>query len=149
MQLNDITKKKISARIHRVGRGGTRGKTSGRGGKGQTARAGNKPRPEWRDIIKKIPKRRGYGKNRSRTVIPHTSYAVVNLSVLNAHFNDGDVVTPHVLRASGIVRKSSGKMARVKILNTGTLDKKLTLEDVILSEKARAAVIKAGGTIKA
>ena len=53
----------------RVGRGqsSTRGKQSGRGGKGQTARAGNKRRPELRDIIKKLPKRRGYGKNRGRT----------------------------------------------------------------------------------
>ena len=44
-----------------VGRGGKRGKTSGRGGKGQTARAGNKRRPELRDFIKRIPKLRGRG----------------------------------------------------------------------------------------
>ena len=43
-----------------VGRGGKHAKTSGRGGKGQTARAGNKRRPELRDIIKKLPKNRGY-----------------------------------------------------------------------------------------
>ena len=53
-------------RIHKnkkdrmVGRGGKHAKTSGRGGKGQTARAGNKRRPELRDIIKKLPKNRGY-----------------------------------------------------------------------------------------
>lgn len=43
-----------------VGRGGKHAKTSGRGGKGQTARAGNKRRPALRDIIKKLPKNRGY-----------------------------------------------------------------------------------------
>lgn len=43
-----------------MGRGGKRGKTAGRGGKGQTARAGNKRRPELRDIIKRLPKNRGY-----------------------------------------------------------------------------------------
>lgn len=43
-----------------MGRGGKHAKTSGRGGKGQTARAGNKRRPALRDIIKKLPKRRGY-----------------------------------------------------------------------------------------
>ena len=43
-----------------VGRGGRHGKTSGRGGKGQTARSGNKRRPELRDIIKRLPKNRGY-----------------------------------------------------------------------------------------
>ena len=53
-------------RIHKnkgdrlVGRGGRRGKTAGRGGKGQTARSGNKRRPEMRDIIKRLPKNRGY-----------------------------------------------------------------------------------------
>ena len=43
-----------------VGRGGKHAKTSGRGGKGQTARAGNKRRPELRDVIKRLPKNRGY-----------------------------------------------------------------------------------------
>ena len=43
-----------------IGRGGKHAKTSGRGGKGQTARAGNKRRPALRDIIKKLPKNRGY-----------------------------------------------------------------------------------------
>ena len=53
-------------RIHKnkkdriVGRGGKHAKTSGRGGKGQTARSGNKRRPELRDIIKRLPKNRGY-----------------------------------------------------------------------------------------
>src|ERR1700691_1270153 len=61
--------KRVSQRAYRrVGRGqsSTRGKTSGRGGKGQTARAGNKRRPELRDIIKKLPKNRGYQFNSVR-----------------------------------------------------------------------------------
>ena len=63
--LNQLQRPKgLERPYRRVGRGqaSTRGKTSGRGGKGQTARAGNKRRPELRDIIKKLPKRRGYGK---------------------------------------------------------------------------------------
>ena len=60
MELNSFTRSKGLMKSRRVGRGGKRGKTSGRGGKGQTARSGNKIRPEWRDLIKKIPKRRGY-----------------------------------------------------------------------------------------
>lgn len=60
MQIHDLKRsyKNKSDRI--IGRGGKRGKTSGRGGKGQTARAGNKRRPELRDIIKRLPKLRGY-----------------------------------------------------------------------------------------
>jgi len=56
-QIQPITKRRIK---RRVGRGGKRGTYSGRGGKGQTARAGAKVRPEIRDLIKKIPKIRGY-----------------------------------------------------------------------------------------
>ena len=53
-----------------VGRGGKHAKTSGRGGKGQTARAGNKRRPELRDIIKKLPKNRGYSfKSKKKPVV--------------------------------------------------------------------------------
>jgi large subunit ribosomal protein L15 len=55
--LSPRTKKRRKSIV--VGRGGKRGKTSGRGGKGQTARAGHKIRPEIRDLIKKLPKRRG------------------------------------------------------------------------------------------
>ena len=66
--LNSFTK--ISAKIakRRVGRGGKRGKTSGRGHKGQRQHGGHGVRPELRDMIKKLPKLRGHGINRSRTV---------------------------------------------------------------------------------
>lgn len=60
MQLNTLKRENPNKKARQVGRGGTRGKTAGRGGKGQTARAGNKRRPQMRDIIKKIPKLRGY-----------------------------------------------------------------------------------------
>ena len=75
----------------RIGRGGKRGKTSGRGGKGQTARTGNSGRPEMRDVIKRLPKLRGHGKNRSRTVNAERVLAtVVNVSSLEAAFASGD-----------------------------------------------------------
>ena len=44
MQINEIVRENPNKKSRQVGRGGTRGKTSGRGGKGQTARAGNKRR---------------------------------------------------------------------------------------------------------
>ena len=53
-----------------MGRGGTRGKTAGRGTKGQNARAGRKKRPELRDIIKRIPKLRGRGKSSLKSFQP-------------------------------------------------------------------------------
>ena len=60
MQIHDLKRTHKNKKDRIVGRGGKHAKTSGRGGKGQTARAGNKRRPELRDIIKKLPKNRGY-----------------------------------------------------------------------------------------
>lgn len=63
MQLHLLKRKTPNKKSKQVGRGGTRGKTSGRGTKGQNARAGRKKRPELRDFIKRVPKLRGRGKN--------------------------------------------------------------------------------------
>ena len=60
MQIHTLKRLHKNKKDRIVGRGGKHAKTSGRGGKGQTARAGNKRRPELRDIIKKLPKNRGY-----------------------------------------------------------------------------------------
>jgi ribosomal protein L15 len=60
MQIHNVKRTHKNKKDRLVGRGGKHAKTSGRGGKGQTARAGNKRRPELRDIIKKLPKNRGY-----------------------------------------------------------------------------------------
>ena len=60
MQIHNLKRQHKNKRDRIVGRGGKHAKTSGRGGKGQTARAGNKRRPELRDVIKRLPKNRGY-----------------------------------------------------------------------------------------
>lgn len=61
MQFHTLKSKTKRKKSRQVGRGGTRGKTAGRGTKGQNARAGNKKRPEIRDVIKRLPKLRGRG----------------------------------------------------------------------------------------
>ncbi len=66
MQIHNLKRLHKNKKDRLVGRGGKHAKTSGRGGKGQTARAGNKRRPELRDIIKKLPKNRGYKFNSVR-----------------------------------------------------------------------------------
>ncbi len=63
MQLHNLQSRTKRIRSRQVGRGGRRGKTAGRGTKGQNARAGRKKRPEIRDIIKRIPKLRGRGRS--------------------------------------------------------------------------------------
>jgi large subunit ribosomal protein L15 len=131
----------------RVGRGGKRGKTSGRGTKGQNARAGHKNRPEMRDIIKKIPKLRGHGKNRSRTVRPREGYEAVNIGALEVVFAAGDTVTVAELYRKGLVRSRGGKVSRVKILASGSLTKALSLSGMLASEAAKAAIEAAGGSL--
>ncbi len=63
MQFHTLKRHTPNKKSKQVGRGGTRGKTSGRGTKGQNARAGRKKRPELRDFIKRVPKLRGRGKS--------------------------------------------------------------------------------------
>lgn len=68
MQFHTIKRKTPNKKSKQVGRGGTRGKTSGRGTKGQNARAGHKKRPELRDAIKRVPKLRGRGVNSLKSI---------------------------------------------------------------------------------
>lgn len=132
----------------RVGRGGDRGKTSGRGTKGQKARAGHRIRPEIRDMIKKLPKRRGYGKNRAQAVNAERVKATpVSLAQLEKHFAAGDQVTVATLVAKKIVSKKNGKMPMVKVLGKDGLTKKLSLTGMTVSEGAKAAIEKVGGSV--
>jgi large subunit ribosomal protein L15 len=148
MQLHELvpaTKRKVAKRI---GLGGKRGKTSGRGGKGQTARTGNSTRPEMRDIIKKLPKLRGHGKNRADTVNnEQVPVMPINLSVIEANFAAGETVSPRSLVTKKLVNTRRKRVPVVKILGTGTLTKKVTIEGCMISATAEAAVIAAGGKV--
>ena len=147
MQTHTLSARTPRITTARVGRGGKRGKTSGRGTKGQNARSGHRKRPEMRDLLKKLPKRRGFGKNRSRTVRPQVIYTPVNLAKLEASFSAGDTVNPVALMQKGLVRSRGGYILPVKILGTGTLTKKLTITDVFASAAAKTAIEAAGGTV--
>lgn len=147
MQINFLKAKTPRIASPRVGRGGKRGKTSGRGTKGQKARAGRKMRPEMRDLIKKLPKRRGFGKNRARTVRPQVVYSPISLAALDSAFASGDSVTPATLHKKGLVRSRGGYILPVKILGTGTLTKKLAVTDCFASASAKSAIEAAGGSI--
>lgn len=146
MQLNDIQPKTKRKKARYVGRGGKRGKTAGRGTKGQKARAGAKFRPEVRDTIKRLPKLRGRGVNINKSF--RVKPAVVNLSDLEKSFKAGDTVSPKTLFEAGLVRRSKGLMPKVKILAGGELANKLVFEECEVSESAKEKIVKAGGTIK-
>ncbi len=148
MQLHELKPTSPRKETKRIGRGGKRGKTSGRGGKGQTARAGNSMRPEMRDQIKKLPKLRGHGKNRARTVNSEKEVVVVvNLSKLETIFSAGEVVSPKTLVAKKVISAVGKKAPSVKVLGNGEITKKLTIENCQVSKSAQEKLEKAGGVV--
>ncbi len=146
MQIHNLIPRTKNKKSQQVGRGGKRGKTSGRGMKGQKARSGRKIRPEMRDIIKKLPKLRGRGKS-ALTSIQENAF-VVNVGTLNEVFNAGDAISPATLSAKGLVKSFKSRDISVKILGNGELSKKLTFSGVAFSKEAKAKIEKAGGTIE-
>jgi large subunit ribosomal protein L15 len=145
MQLNNLK------RIHKwkkstpVGRGSKRGKTSGRGTKGQKSRAGRKLRPEIRDVIMRLPKLRGRGTNSfvSRFVKP----SVIKLDLVNKYFKDGDTVNPDSLVKAGLIRENVRKNG-VKIVGGGKIEKKINLVGVSVTASVKEMIEKLGGSIK-
>jgi large subunit ribosomal protein L15 len=122
-----------------IGESSGHGKTSGRGGKGQTARAGGTIRLGFEGgqmpLLRRIPKR-GFNNRAFRT-----AFATVNVEQLNV-FDDGATVTPELLRERGLLRKT---LDGVKILGDGELNKKLSVKAQRFSASARQKISKAGG----
>ncbi len=131
MQLHQLKPGHKGRKGRRIGRGGKRGTYSGRGIKGQRARAGARIRPQERDILKKIPKLRGY-KFKSFKPGP----AIVNLDAIEKRFAEGETVNPASLRAKGLIANVQGRVPKVKILGKGELKKKVQFEGVTFSGAA-------------
>ena len=130
-------------KMKRVGRGESsgHGKTSTRGGKGQTARKGNsKPRLGFEGgqtvMYRRLPKR-GF-KNLGRD-----TFAVVNVNDLDAAFDVGATVDEASLREKGLVK---GRADGVRVLGDGALAKKLTVKAKGFSASAKQKIEAAGGT---
>ncbi len=150
MAQRNVLKRTTPRSKRRLGRGQSSGagKTSGRGTKGQNARAGRKKRPEIRDFIKKLPKRRGFGKNRARgTVGSRVLPVTVSLEKINAVIVKGDIVTPAFLIEKGVVSLRGGKVPAVKILAAETCAAAVSVSGCMVSRGARVAIEKAGGTV--
>jgi large subunit ribosomal protein L15 len=129
----------------RVGRGGKRGKTSGKGHKGQKARTGNSMRPEMRDVIKRFPKMRGRGVNSNKSIKPDSK--AINLTILEKNFSDNEIVNPRTLFKKNLLRKVSGKLPVVKILSNGEISKKVVVVACLISKAAKEKIEKIGGKV--
>jgi len=142
MNLNDvhqgIRKHKKSRRVGR-GIGSGRGKTCGRGHKGQKSRAGWSASPVFQGgtmpLIRRVPKR-GFNNRFALNV------CAVNLGDLNRVFQDGEEVTPETLRAKSLTKR---RYDVLKILGDGDLTKKLKVSAHRFSQSAREKIEKAGG----
>jgi len=147
MQLSELKPKHYFKKQPRRGRGGKRGTYSGRGIKGQKARAGRKLKPIIRELIKHYPKLRGY---RQKLNIKNQKLKLVNLNVgvLEKNFKEGELVNPLVLYKKGLIKKVKGKIPLVKILGHGEIKKSLTIENCLFSKQAKEKLAKVGCVLK-
>lgn len=138
MQLNNLVP--AGKKRKRIGRGGSRGGTSGKGHKGQKARSGGSVRPGFEGgqmpLIRRMPKR-GFNNVRFKTPIQ-----VVGLDRIAQLFVDGDTVDLQALIQKGVL-KSRDK--HFKVLAGQELTMKLNVHAHAFSQKAREAIVKAGG----
>ena len=147
MQLQDVKPRPgAKQRRKRLGCGESsgKGKTCGKGHKGQMARAGRGIRPGFEGgqmpMHRRLPKK-GFNNAKFKEVVE-----VVNVGELNAAFQDGAVVNEVALREIGLVSRSCDT---VKVLGSGEISVKLTIEGAKVSAAAREKIEKAGGSIAA
>jgi len=148
MQLHDFNKYTLERKKKvRVGRGGKRGTTSGRGQKGQKSRSGHKIRPAQRDLIQRLPKLRGFAHKPTSTEV-----VGINISKLESLFKKfaagkhNVLVNKEALREAGAIAKTY--RGDVKILGTGEITIPLTVQKLKISASAKAKIEKAGGKVE-
>jgi len=141
MKLSELKPKTPRKRKKRLGRGqgSGHGKTSGRGHKGQKARAGRKKirigfEGGQMPLVRRIPKR-GF------TNIKTKNYQIVNLSSLSKFEKDTDV-TPKLLKEKRLI---ADEKKPVKILGEGKLEKSLKISAQSFSKSAKEKIEGAGG----
>jgi large subunit ribosomal protein L15 len=131
-------------KIKRYGRGigSGRGKTSGKGHKGQVARAGYKALPIWQGggspLVRRVPKR-GF------TNIFGVTVAEVNVGDLEELFEAGATVTPEALKERGIAKR---RYDVLKVLGDGELTKKLTVKAHGFTKSAVEKIQAKGGSVE-
>jgi large subunit ribosomal protein L15 len=154
MQLHNLKKQVSTRRKKRIGRGGKRGSYSGRGVKGQKSRSGRKLRPAVRDLIIRLPKRRGFA-NKAKSVKP----IIFNLRDLALHFKTAakekvplvvSRVEPLVIDMEFLKQRELvpvGFRGAVKILGDGEIQVPVEVVGFSVSSGAQAKIKKAGGRI--
>lgn len=138
MQLHQLGPKTKFKDRKRVGRGGKRGTTSGRGTKGQKSRSGHRIRPAERDLIQRVPKLRGFSFKPLRP-----KAAVVNVGDLERKM-ENNIIDLNSLITAGLVRWN---VRRVKILGEGSVKRPLEIKGLQVSAEAKKKIEAVGGKI--
>ncbi len=138
--INELKIKNKRRPKKRVGRGGKKGTYSGRGLKGQKARAGRKIKPQEKETLMKLPKLRGYRFNSIKT-----KPFIITFNTIEKKFGDNEEITLKSLLAKKIIAKN---IKKVKILFKGKLTKKVIVKGLEVSKKAKEEIIKLGGQVK-
>ena len=143
MQLHNV--RKFKNKRQRIGRGGKRGTTSGRGQKGQKSRAGRKLRPAERDLIIRIPKHRGFA-NKPKSEKPFiVNLKDISLAIKSLDAGKGPVVlNMDFLKKIGILKQDF--KGDVKVLGSGEVESSITIKGIKVSKGAGDKIKKAGGT---
>ncbi len=145
MKLHELPK--IKKRVQRIGRSGKRGSYSGRGVKGQKSRSGRRLYPAERDLIMRLPKRRGF-----RNLPKREAPAVFNLSALSAKLKsfasakEPVELNQALLRSIGLLGKSF--RGEIKVLGTGEIAFPIAVRGIAVSKSAKIKIQKAGGSVE-
>ncbi len=141
MQINEIKNTYKRKHKKRIGRGITRGKTSGRGEKGQGARAGHRIRPAERDLLSKFPKLRGV-KNK----IKKPKSVIIKFAVIEKKFAGEKEITKEMLKKHGLIENVH---TSVKLLDSGELKTAfLVKKGIAVSAGAKKKIEAAGGSVE-
>ena len=138
MQIHQLKLKKRKKR-KTIGRGGKRGTYSGKGNKGQKARSGGNVDPLFEggrsSLIERLKKVRGFKS-------PHAKKVNINLNDLERNFENGEKVDVKSLIEKGLIDRIEAKNG-VKILGTGKLGKKITVDkEISMSQSAKKVIEK-------
>ena len=133
----------IKKKRKRVGRGRSRGGTSGKGHKGQNARSGGGVRPGFEGgqmpLYRRLPKR-GFSNYRFKAIVK-----TVNIERLNDLAGEGETISKAVLLAKGVVKAKKNQKFLLKVLGNGSVNRPVTVVADLFSESARKAIEGAGG----
>jgi large subunit ribosomal protein L15 len=140
MKLNSLQSIR-NRRSQRIGRGGKRGTTSGRGQKGQKSRSGHRIRPAERDLILKLPKKRGFRNKPKKDAVTVFNLGDLSRKLKTFAGKEPLVVTRDLLVTAGLLGKNF--TGEIKVLGGGDAAFKISLDGVKTSKSAKEKIDKA------